>query len=84
MNDQTRRGFLAVAGTGVAAVGVAAVIPASAEAAPVRVPAGAKGPLVAYVSDLSSGQVTMMVGEHHVVVQDHDLVARLAHAAAAS
>jgi len=80
MNDPTRRGFLAIAGAGAAAVGAAAVAPAAA-AAPVRAPAGASGPLVAYVSDMQRGELTLMVGEREVVVHDRELAARLARAA---
>jgi len=80
MNDPTRRGFLVIAGAGAAAVGAATVAPA-AGAAPVRAPSGASGPLVAYVSDMQSGEVTLMVGEREVVVHDRDLAARLARAA---
>lgn len=80
MNDPTRRGFLVIAGAGAAAVGAATVAPAVG-AAPVRAPSEASGPLVAYVSDMQSGEVTLMVGEREVVVHDRDLAARLARAA---
>ena len=80
MNVPTRRGFLAIAGAGAAAVGVGAVAP-SAGAAPARAPAGATGPLIAYVSDMQGGEVTLMLGEREVVVHDRDLAARLARAA---
>jgi hypothetical protein len=53
----------------------------TAKAAPVRVPADVSGPLVAYVTDMQGGEVTLMVGEREVVVHDRDLTARLAHAA---
>lgn len=44
-------------------------------------PATAAGTLVAYVKDVRSGRVAVMVGESEVVLHDPDLVARLAHAA---
>ena len=91
MSDHTRRRFLALAGAGAAAVSIAAAEPAEAKPAqpgksaqpeqPVTAPAGASGPLVAYVSDVRSGAVSVMVGDREVVVNDHELVARLAHAA---
>lgn len=86
MSESTRRGFLKVAGAG-AAVGVAAVAvtaatksesgSGSAAAAP-AVPAGATGPLVAYVRDVRGSEVSVLVGETEVVVRDADLVSRLA------
>jgi hypothetical protein len=80
MPEPTRRGFLTIAGAGAAAVGFAGVAPAAA-AAPVRAPAGASGPLVAYVTDMQRGELTLMVGEREVVIHDRDLTARLARAA---
>jgi hypothetical protein len=80
MSDTTRRGFLTLAGTGAAAVGLSGVATA-ADAAPARAPAGVSGPLVAYVTDMRHGELTLMVGEREVVVHDHDLAARLARAA---
>jgi hypothetical protein len=84
MGDQSRRGFLALAGAGAAAVGLSAVVPATevlgvpgAEAAS----AAASGPLVAYVKDSRTGEVSVMVGEREVIVHDRELVARLARAA---
>ncbi len=84
MSDSTRRGFLAMTGAGAAAVGAAAVVPnafagsrndtdqQTADASAVD------GPLVAYVNDLRTGEVSVMVGEHEVTVVDKDLVARIA------
>lgn len=80
MNDTTRRGFLVLAGAGAAAVGAAAVT-AEAQAQPTSVPAGAAGPLVAYVRDAHSGEVAVMSGEREVVVHDRELAARIARAA---
>lgn len=87
MSDSSRRGFLKYAGAGAAAVGAAAVIPSvvshtssSGETHDVALPATAAGSLVAYVTDVHSGTVSLMVEGHEVSVTDHQLVARLAHA----
>jgi hypothetical protein len=80
VNPPTRRGFLTLAGTGAAAAGLAAVAPA-ANAEPVRAPAEASGPLVAFVTDVQHGELTLIVGEREVVVHDQDLAGRLAQAA---
>jgi hypothetical protein len=89
MSDTSRRGFLAIAGVGaagVAAASVAGFAPASvsgAAAAPpaTKLPDDATGSLVAYVSDVRAGQVSVLVGESQVSITDHELVARLAQAA---
>jgi hypothetical protein len=81
MTDHTRRGFLTIAGAGAAAAGAAVAAAPATAAAPVRAPAGASGPLVAYVTDVLRGELTLMVGEREVVVHDRDLAARLARAA---
>jgi hypothetical protein len=88
MSDTSRRGFLAIAGVGAAGVAVAsvagteAVTSNGAAASPATaLPAGASGSLVAYVSDVSNGQVSVLVGETEVQITDHELVARLAQAA---
>jgi hypothetical protein len=81
MSDHTRRRFLALAGAGAAAVGVGVTAAEPAQAKPAKVPSGATGPLVAYVTDVRSGAVSVMVGDREVVLHDRDLVARLARAA---
>jgi hypothetical protein len=82
MNESTRRGFLVMAGTTAASVGAAVVAP-SAVAGPAVTPLrrDASGPLVAHVRDVRAGTLCLMVGEREVVVDDHDLVARLVRAA---
>jgi hypothetical protein len=77
----TRRNFLAVAGGSAAAVGLGAAAASAAEAKPVEPPREANGPLVAYVTDMQDGEVTLMHGEEERVVHDRDLAARLARAA---
>jgi hypothetical protein len=86
MSEATRRTFLVAAGAGAAALGVAAVAPSSAAAAttkgshqPAELPTGE--PLVAYVSDASTGELTLLVGEREVLITDPDLVSRLTSAA---
>ncbi|MCW2527037.1 MAG: hypothetical protein JWM76_1897 [Pseudonocardiales bacterium] len=74
----SRRRFLAVAGTGAAAVGVAAAMTplVSADATPVKnIPVD--GALVALVTNTKTNEVTLMHGEREVVVHDKALVALL-------
>jgi len=87
MENPTRRAFLAYTGTGVAGLGLAAIAPAAANAAEV---ASARGeavvdpatvgeePLLASVTDLGAGQVTVVLGESEVTVVDHQLAQRIA------
>jgi hypothetical protein len=87
MSESTRRGFLIMAGAGAAATAGVAVVASKgkgspAEAASTDAPAVASGPVVAYVQDVRSGRVSVMVGETEVVVRDPELVARLARHAA--
>ena len=94
MTSPTRRTFFKAAGVGAAAVGAAAVSApaASAAAAPaaipaavpaavpeLKLPAAAKGSLVAYITDVASGEISVMVEGHEVTVHDPQLVAKLAH-----
>jgi hypothetical protein len=82
MTESTRRRFLAAAGLGTAA-GVAAVTvgPGSAAAAEDdTLPAGARGPMAAYIHDVRKGEVALMIEGREVVIKDRRLVARLANA----
>jgi hypothetical protein len=78
----SRRIFLAGAGAGVAAAATAGVVTSSASAA--TAPAGgeeaAQGgrAIVAYVSDVSGGQISLLQGEQEVVVRDRALARALA------
>ena len=85
MNQASRRGFLATAGVGAAAVGIAAIAPGAQAAtdasAKITTPAHASGSLVAHVADVKGDTVTLLVDEREVVVRDAELVARLARAA---
>ncbi len=87
MSEATRRVFLSTSAVGAAAVGVAAVTPTlsavagsteNAESAAGR----ASGSLLAFVGDVSAGEVSLMVGEQEVVVHDRELVSRLLRALA--
>lgn len=85
MNDATRRTFLVAAGAGAAAVSVAAIAPGAASAASAVEPKAPSGPLsgeplVAYVRDASTGELTVMVGEREVQITNPALVSQL-HAA---
>ena len=88
MSDTSRRGFLAIAGVGAAGAAVASVAGASAITAAgagqetrTELPSDAAGSLVAYVSDVHNGQVSVLVGESEVSITDPELVARLAQVA---
>ena len=74
MNQTSRRGFLAVTGTGVAAVAVAPGVIGATSAAASPPPEGA---VVAYIKDATTGTVAVMAGEREVVVTDKALVATL-------
>lgn len=67
-----------MAGVGAVAAGAAAVVPSSAGAAP---KVTGEGPLVAYIEDVRSGTLSLLVGDREVVVTDRALVARIANAA---
>jgi hypothetical protein len=90
MSDSTRRGFLALAGAGAAAVGAAAVVSVTTGDRPIadriadrlaEQPQDVSGPLVAWVGDVSKSEITLMAGDHEVVLTDADLVGRLTRAA---
>lgn len=79
MHDTTRRRLLGTAGAGAAALAVAPAAAYGAET--VRSRTSATEPVVAYVSDADSDELTLMVGEREVVVRDRDLVTRILNAA---
>lgn len=83
MENSTRRNFFAVTGAGTALGAIAIAAPATASAATaddVRAPAGAASTMVAHVSNLQRGEVTLMVAGKEVSVIDKQLAARLAQA----
>lgn len=86
MAELTRRGFIRSTSLGAVTVGMLAVpglaTVTEAAAAPVKRTSSANHePLVAYIRDAANGEISLMIGEREVVIRDHDLVARLHHAA---
>lgn len=92
MAKQNRRGFLKQASASVATAGVIASVPgltvlpgltSAAESLAPEAPATElsaatmAGPLLAHVSDLASGEITLLFGTQEVVYRDPDLVMRL-------
>lgn len=80
MSDVTRRGFVknsAGAAAGVTVIGT--LVSAQAEAK-VEAPTGSD-PVVAYVKDPRTGEISVMSGDHEVSVHDPKLAARIARAA---
>jgi hypothetical protein len=78
MSDSTRRGFVknsAAAAAGVTVVGALMAEQADAEAA-----AGA-GPIVAYIREPRTGEISVMAGERQVKLHDRKIAARIARAA---
>jgi hypothetical protein len=85
MENSTRRTFLALAGAGAAAAGVAAVaVPSAGDDRPAEPLGKAAGPMVAYVHDAGTGEVIVMVEGREVVVTDRSLVAAMHRAVAGS
>lgn len=91
MFEHSRRSFLVASGAGLVAVGAgsAGLVAASGVtladgdegAAADGLASGGEGRLVAYVSDVRTGEVTVMRGDHETVVHDRALarsIARLA------
>jgi len=79
MHDTTRRRFLGTTGAGAAVVAVA---PAAAYAGgTARSKNSADEPVVAYVGDARSDEVSLFVGDREVVLHDLDLVNRILNAA---
>ena len=85
MSDTSRRKFLAAAGAGTAAGAVVSLSGGAAEAVDQAAAATPpRSPVVAYVQDPQVGVLHLMVGEREVIVEDHDLVARILNAAAST
>lgn len=93
MSNANRRSFIKTAGVGAAAAGVVALVPTGTSVAgaaavathPVAdtnasLPSAAKGSMVAYIHDVSTGEVSVMVEGREVTVTDHQLVAKIAQA----
>jgi hypothetical protein len=78
MSDSTRRGFVkssAAAAAGVTVVGALLAEQADAEAA------AGSGPIVAYIREPRTGEISVMAGERQVKLRDHKIAARIARAA---
>ena len=89
MADHSRRTFLRSASLGAAAAGVAAVgataaVPAGSAAAAEPASSGPAhaGPFVAWVKDVRSGDVVVLVDDREIVHHDPSLARRLAAIAA--
>jgi hypothetical protein len=88
MAQVTRRDILKKTSAGAAAVGALIVAPGlvstdvlAAGRATLHTAQSGHDPLVAYIRDVSAGEITVMVGTREVVVRDHALVMRLVQAA---
>lgn len=68
------------AAAGVTAMAVPAAGAATAPAEDLSLPNGAEGSMVAYIHDVTKGEVALMIDGDEVVVTDKQLVARLARA----
>ena len=79
MSDASRRSFLAVAGAGAAAGTVG--ITAGAASASAAGSSNRSDPVVVYIEEPWSDQLTIMVGDREVEVRDRDLVGRILGAA---
>jgi hypothetical protein len=78
MSDSTRRGFVkssAAAAAGVTVVGALIAEQTDAEAA------AESGPIVAYIREPRTGEISVMAGERQVKLHDRKIAARIARAA---
>jgi hypothetical protein len=79
VSDLTRLGFVkssAAAAAGITGIGAVVARQADAQDEPVG-----SEPVMAYVKDPSSGEISVMSGEREVTVHDQKLAARIARAA---
>jgi hypothetical protein len=87
MSHLTRRGFVTSSAKATAGATVLGGLLAEQATAKANAASGGKlghpgsEPVVAYVRDPSSGDVSVMVGDREVTVHDPDLAARIAHSA---
>jgi len=78
MSDSTRRGFVknsAAAASGATVVGALLAEQADAQAA------ARSGPIVAYIREPRTGEISVMAGERQVKLHDRKIAARIARAA---
>ena len=78
MSDSTRRGF--VKNSAAAAAGATVVGALMAEQADAKAAAGS-GPIVAYIREPRTGEISVMAGDREVKLQDRNIAARIARAA---
>jgi len=78
MSDLTRRGF--VKSSAGAAAGLTVLGALVTEQAEAKVQAHEKHPIVAYVKDPRTGEISVMTGEREVHVRDRKLAAQIARA----
>jgi hypothetical protein len=78
MSDSTRRGF--VKNSAAAAAGATVIGAIIAEDADARA-AAKSGPIVAYISEPRTGEISVMAGERQVKLHDRKIAARIARAA---
>ena len=78
MSDSTRRGF--VKNSAAAAAGVTVVGALIAEQADAKAAAGS-GPIVAYIREPRTGEISVMAGDREGKLRDHKIAARIARAA---
>ena len=88
MPQRARRDFIRHSVLGAAAVGVVAAAPRALSRPPAvtaATPAASGLPagqhVVAYVRDVTAGEITVLVGEHEIAFRDRDLASRIARAA---
>jgi hypothetical protein len=83
----TRRSFLKQTSASAATLSLLPAIPAlatishSPEATMPLLPAESTGPIVVHVSNVGTGEITLLVGAREIVFHDPELVARLIKAA---
>jgi hypothetical protein len=78
VSELTRLGFIKSSAATVAGLTVLGGVAAEADAKPV--PVGSK-PVVAYLKDPGTGEITVMSGDREVTVSDRKLAAQIARAA---
>jgi hypothetical protein len=77
MSDLTRRGFVKNSAGAAAGITVVGALVAAGEAEAKEGAVGSE-PVVAYVKDARKGDISIMSGDHEVVVRDRKLAAQIA------
>jgi len=88
MTNLTRRSFLKQTSVSMATVGLLSSLPASAaiphspqDTTPEPPDVALSGPIIAHVTDVTTGEVSLLVGAREIIFRDPQLVARLLEAA---